>query len=178
MEGLPRLEREPKSDPNRIAVRPLIIEGKLHGGQLRHLGVVLHGLIFLRGEARRFVGDGVVAVVLRQAAPGGVQQVHRPLQGDKDGDAHNQGQDGDGGAAPAALQIKPGIKRLKIADFFSFPAPALDFHLPARHRDGGGYPRCVPCRRQGGNHGKDQRNGGAGQQEQALARAVFLDQAA
>ena len=35
--------------------------------------------VFLRGKARRVVGDGVVPIMLRHTAPGGIQQAHRPL---------------------------------------------------------------------------------------------------
>ena len=47
LEGLRRLEGEAEGDALRIAVGPLVVEGKLHGGELRHPGVVLHGLILL-----------------------------------------------------------------------------------------------------------------------------------
>ncbi len=106
-------------------------------------------------------------------APGGIQNPHRSLKSDENRDAHNQGQNRNGGASRASLQIEPGVKRLEIMDFLFLPASALDFHFAACHRNSGSYPRRVLCRRQGGNHGKDQRNGGAGQQEQALATAIF-----
>lgn len=75
--------------------------------------------------------------MFRHTAPGGIQKPHRSLKRDENRDAHNQGQDGDRGTAPAALQIKPSVKRLKIVDFLFLSAPTLDFHLAACHRNSG-----------------------------------------
>ncbi len=52
LEGLPWPEREPKSDSNRIAVRPLVIKGKLHSGQFRYLCIIPQFLVLLRRKSR------------------------------------------------------------------------------------------------------------------------------
>ena len=177
LEGLRRLEGEPDGDARQRAVRPLLIAGKLHGEQLRHLGIVPHGRVFLRGEAGSFIGDGVVPQVVRRPAPGRVQQSHRTLEGDKDGDAHDQGQHRDGRAARAAPQVQPGVEGLEAADPPGAPASAPDRRGPAGHGGRGRHPGGVPGGGEGGQKGEEEGDGGAHQQVEPLSAAVLLDQA-
>ena len=61
-----------------------------------------------------------------------------------DGNTHNQGQHGNYRSAAPALQIKPCILCLKVADFAVSFYPAFYLHSLPRHSHNRRYKGCVP----------------------------------
>ena len=114
--------------------------------------------------------------MLRQRARH-TEQGQEPLQSDKNGDAHDQGQDSDYRAATAAAQVQPGVVPLKAADFLCSASAPLHFNACSGHGGHRGDLCREPCRRGRRQEGEHQRNGGTEQQIGPLSFAVGGDHA-
>ena len=129
----------------------------------------------LRRNTAVFIGYGIISHVHILHVLAGVQQAAEALQGNENGDAHDNGQNGDHRAAGVPPEIEPCVKCFEVPNLFLLPAAPPDLYSLPTHgccrRHTGSVPGGWEC----GQYCKKQRDKDTQEHGQGTAGPAACD---